>query len=246
MNLYGFVENDGVSRFDILGLAVTSTTGGLNSTEVDNTCYWDIYLGHGVSALDWLRKKDFQNRGPCSKLGVRSCFDRYINRLVPEKARIPGLLDFLDAWDDLYDSDVSDKAKKMVEEAFRDKGFEPPSDPNQFQFSVVDYGDDKLFVDRVLDLARNSCASVRKEPCCCKSISIHIECGRDTEVDHMFKIIPGMRKQMFDAFNAKFPQGGGEKDWDDFERGFADQFREQAMKTDGWLCGKTFVIECDQ
>jgi hypothetical protein len=49
VNLYGFVENDGVAKLDILGMATTILTDGNSSisTDTSRNCDYYIHAGHG-------------------------------------------------------------------------------------------------------------------------------------------------------------------------------------------------------
>ena len=245
VNLYAMAHNSPVTRVDRLGLAVTLTGGGLSSTSSDQNCYWNIFSGHSVEAVDWLIKNDFKNRGKCSKIGVRSCCDRYNNSLIPEESRIPGIIDYLNN-DGLHDErdPVLKKIRRDLEKSYRERGIEPPPQGHADATITFDIGDDTLFVNKMQELARSACSEMKKAPCCCKRIQIKFECGADTEVAHVFNLLleesgVAMTREVGDLVSNNMSLRNARST-------VARRYNDKAKGKDGWLCGKTFTIECGQ
>ena len=245
VNLYGMTRNSPVDRVDRLGLAVTLTDGGLSSTSSDQNCYWTIFTGHSVEAIDWLRKNDYKNRGKCSKIGVRSCCDRYNNSLIPEESRIPGIIDYLNN-DGLHDErdPALEEVREDLERGYRKRGIEPP--PQGHADATITFGvkDDATFLNKVLELAGSACSEMRKAPCCCKRILIKVECGADTEVAHVFDLLGDeLALEMMKETNGLI---ANKMSSNRARSVVADRYKDRAKAKDGWLCGKTFTIDCGQ
>ena len=245
LNLYGMTRNSPVDRVDRLGLAVTLTDGGLSSTSSDQNCYWTIFTGHSVEAIDWLRKNDYKNRGKCSKIGVRSCCDRYNNSLIPEESRIPGIIDYLNN-DGLHDErdPLLKKIREDLEREYRKRGIDPPPQGHADATITFDIADDTTFLNKVLELAGSACSEMRKAPCCCKRILIAVECGADTEVAHVFNLLGNeLGAEMIKETNGLI---ANKMSSNRARSVVADRYKDRAKAKDGWLCGKTFTIDCGQ
>ncbi len=122
VNLYGFVNNDGINLTDILGL---------------KKCKWTLFIGHQqdpafqkeLKAREEYLKQN-EHKRPCSKYGFDTCGQSRENNRIPKDERIGGLSDALEPYQDGDFVDLSkspevnkaglDASKKAIEEACED------------------------------------------------------------------------------------------------------------------------------
>jgi hypothetical protein len=253
VNLYGFVGNGSSYKSDNLGLAVTHVDGiGLTASSSDNgTCYWNFFLGHGDQAAAWIVKQKASGfGGKCNKFGVFSCFSKYNNTLIPKHNIIPGLLDFLrnsDLFEELPNTPiVEEEIRQKIRDKYNKLGIRPPQTDEEWETTVVSFDDDMEVLDFVRQSAGSACGELRKKPCCCRRISIRVECGDDTVTSHATALSDPVKvnEKIWVLMKLRFPNGSTPEEYQKIAREVADSQLQEAQNNPRWVCGKSIDVEC--
>ena len=237
VNLYGFVGNDGVNAWDLLGLFdyLNGLTVGENSVlrpEGTRDCVWDLFFGHAMTqenpAVQRVAETDLEGMQEGDRVGFVSCNYRWINAHIPLNKSIPSATEGLPE-DGTYSQE---NIQGLQEQIDRINSGNPSTKlnpaPKPADAPLVPFTP-KLMqqqLEKVKGAARSSLGT-----CCCKSITIRVSCSDE------------MRRLMLDAMargfggRARLSPDGGES-----LEAFRNRIEEKHNFEGNGFCGAEFTI----